>query len=142
MIPTKEGPSHDSCALGLNSFIRPLSETLPLLSLSLPPFPSLPQGHFQQKVFQLDFNRHTGEYRMIDNFHVNSVTGIDALIKQTKSTPIHEFNSAAFKGAWPAEVACLRTCWHPSLLRASLLATGTAAGLVRIDWVEGGELAT
>jgi transcription factor C subunit 6 len=41
-------------------------------------------------------------------------------------------------GAWPGHVAVHCVAWHPSLRRAPLLASGTASGLARVDWVEGG----
>jgi transcription factor C subunit 6 len=40
-------------------------------------------------------------------------------------------------GAWPGHVAIHCVAWHPSLRRAPLLASGTASGLARVDWVEG-----
>jgi transcription factor C subunit 6 len=40
-------------------------------------------------------------------------------------------------GAWPGHVGVHCVAWHPSLRRAPLLASGTASGLARVDWVEG-----
>lgn len=37
---------------------------------------------------------------------------------------------------WSPQVGLLTTVWHPSLELNCLLATGTASGLGRVDWVD------
>ncbi|ORY81743.1 WD40-repeat-containing domain protein [Leucosporidium creatinivorum] len=95
------------------------------------------KGHYFHRVFRLDFNRLLGEYRMIDNLHVESTVGIDSTLRPpSKATAKNDY--AAITGAWAPEINVSRVCWHPSLNRACLLASGTVSGLVRVDWVEGG----
>lgn len=50
----------------------------------------------------------------------------------------HEAQSNSPVGIWPALVAVQCVTWCPSIRRASVLASGMACGLVRIDAVEGG----
>ncbi|KAK4051066.1 hypothetical protein OIO90_004806 [Microbotryomycetes sp. JL221] len=92
------------------------------------------RGHYAQTVFQLAFNRKTGHYHMHDNFHVSVAEGIEKLIKPGKSG-----KADSLSGAWSPGVGVTTVAWHPNLQRACLLASGTASGVVRIDWLEGGE---
>lgn len=41
-------------------------------------------------------------------------------------------------GGWAECVGVHRVAWNRSIRRACMLASGTASGLARIDWIEGG----
>ncbi|GAA5962236.1 hypothetical protein JCM21900_000133 [Sporobolomyces salmonicolor] len=100
------------------------------------------RGHFGLKVFKLEFERETGQWRMLDNFHVEQRSALDpynvsvatkAKSPKTKSDDAPLVSTAA----WPLEIGVTRVAWHPNLDRACLLASGMSCGLVRLDWVEG-----
>ena len=67
--------------------------------------------------------------------------------KQTKTTENPKeknqtyYNAGLLDGSalWPQEVSVLSTCWNScnGLENAPWLASGTACGLVRIDWLKG-----
>ena len=50
-----------------------------------------------------------------------------------------EMPTSMATGAWPPEVSVTKTRWNngSGLARASLLASSTASGLCRIDWLPG-----
>ncbi|KAH9950220.1 hypothetical protein B0H21DRAFT_561975 [Amylocystis lapponica] len=84
------------------------------------------------KIYQLDYSRKLGEYRMLEQF----------LPKEMRDRPTASRNKIALPvgtGAWPREVGVQRVVWNAAngLGRAGLLASGTGAGLCRVDWLGG-----
>ncbi|KAI6047829.1 hypothetical protein EDC04DRAFT_2875993 [Pisolithus marmoratus] len=75
---------------------------------------------FVHKIYQLDYSRKTGEYRMLERFNPQSGSG--------RST-----------GTWPPEIGVHRVTWNcgSGLGYASLLASGSGSGLCRVDWLRG-----
>ncbi|POY74610.1 hypothetical protein BMF94_2371 [Rhodotorula taiwanensis] len=99
------------------------------------------RGHFSHKVFRLDFKRETGELRMWDNLETEHRAALDPA-NPARTAKKDAAAEAAVPGetptaAWAAEQGVLCSAWHPSIDRCALLATGTACGLARIDWLEG-----
>ncbi len=105
---------------------------------------------FAQKLYKLDFNRRTGQYRLLDNVLPEQRSTVDVLKKKKRDAkagkgkgkdaaeagPGHEVSEIS--GAWSLEVGVLRACWFPGLEQARLVASGMACGLVRVEWVDKG----
>ncbi|KAH9931712.1 uncharacterized protein BXZ73DRAFT_90130 [Epithele typhae] len=87
----------------------------------------------EHKIYQLDYSRTLGEYRMLENFLPQETQNRQAR-HAAGATP-----GADTTSAWPPEVGVHRVVWNDGngLGRASLVASGTASGLCRIDWLEG-----
>lgn len=88
------------------------------------------------KVYQLDYNRATQSYRMLDRFLPQETPDrSSATIRAKKGTPTPEVGT----GAWPANIGVLQAVWNSGsgLSGAPLLATSTASGLCRIDYLAG-----
>jgi len=94
-------------------------------------------ARLSKKVFRLDFNRFTGEVRFIDNIKPEKWN--EAKLEASKTKKAGGSGAVDMKAipAWPLEIGIHRVALHPSIRRHSLLASGTALGLVRIDWIEG-----
>ncbi|KAH8117283.1 WD40-repeat-containing domain protein [Phellopilus nigrolimitatus] len=99
------------------------------------------------KIFHLDYNRKTGEYRMLEQFlpqglkkktHVQEVPDRSTSGKK-KSKKDDNVPTIPNTGAWSPEVSVTRVAWNNGggLARAPLLASATASGLCRIDWLAG-----
>ncbi|KAG6809966.1 hypothetical protein H0H92_013879 [Tricholoma furcatifolium] len=109
---------------------------------------------FIHKIYQLDYSRNTGVYRMLERFlpqETQDRPAPKAKAAKSKSTE----NSAnkeqerikaasAGTGAWPREVGVHRVVWNScnGLASSGLLASATASGLCRIDevwgrWIKG-----
>jgi len=62
-------------------------------------------------------------------------------IENQKEKNQTRYNAGFFDGSalWPYEASVLSTCWNScnGLENAPWLASGTASGLVRIDWLQG-----
>ncbi|KAI9065456.1 hypothetical protein FKP32DRAFT_1624196 [Trametes sanguinea] len=86
----------------------------------------------EHKIYQLDYSRSTGEYRMLENFLPQETQNRANAIRQKKSIP-------GGTGAWPPEVGVHRVVWNDGngLARTPLLASATASGLCRVDWLLG-----
>ncbi|KAI0086148.1 hypothetical protein BDY19DRAFT_996057 [Irpex rosettiformis] len=86
--------------------------------------------HISHIIYQLDYNRETREFRMLERFFPKEV-------EKGGGTRFR----AATKGvaAWSPEVGVTRVCWNNGngLANASLLASATASGLCRVDWLTG-----
>ncbi|KAL4068179.1 hypothetical protein J3A83DRAFT_3825037 [Scleroderma citrinum] len=99
---------------------------------------------FVHKVYQMDFSRKTGEFRMLERFlpHVTQEKGPGAKAK-AKARAAEEDDDIASSnhstGVWPPEIGVHRVAWNSGngLGCASLLASGTASGLCRVDWLPG-----
>lgn len=88
------------------------------------------------KVYQLDYNRATQSYRMLDRFLPQETPDrSSATIRAKKGAPTPEVGT----GAWPANIGVLQAVWNSGggLSGAPLLATSTASGLCRIDYLAG-----
>ncbi|KZO98669.1 hypothetical protein CALVIDRAFT_30913 [Calocera viscosa TUFC12733] len=110
-------------------------------------------------LYQLDYNRKTGEYRMLENLkprearHVEEAYVVNKKRQRAQTRDVSEAadGSAApvatgpsqvitpSTGAWSPQVGIHRVAWcnGSGLARSFMLASGGASGLVRIDWVSG-----
>ncbi|TNY18287.1 hypothetical protein DMC30DRAFT_62850 [Rhodotorula diobovata] len=80
------------------------------------------RGHYLTRMYRLEV-----EYRTaLDPYNPYSVKGGTAPLERSTA-------------AWPAEQAVTAAAWHPAIACAPLCATGTAIGLGRVDWAEGGQ---
>ncbi|KAI0647474.1 hypothetical protein C8Q79DRAFT_1068955 [Trametes meyenii] len=86
----------------------------------------------EHKIYQLDYSRALGEYRMLENFLPKETQNRPAASRQNKSIPVGT-------GAWPPEVGIHRVVWNDGngLGRTPLLASATGSGLCRVDWLLG-----
>ncbi|TDL27316.1 hypothetical protein BD410DRAFT_818788 [Rickenella mellea] len=98
---------------------------------------------FAHKIYQLDHNRKTGEFRMLDHFLPTETQDRPAATRaRQKATPGNVESTLVNTigtGTWPSQIGVLRVCWNTGagLARAPFLASGTASGLCRIDWLLG-----
>ncbi|PIL24356.1 hypothetical protein GSI_14109 [Ganoderma sinense ZZ0214-1] len=86
----------------------------------------------EHKVYQLDYSRAVGEFRMLEHFLPKETHNRPAATRQNKTIPVGT-------GAWPPEVGIHRVVWNDGngLARAPLLASATGSGLCRVDWLLG-----
>lgn len=119
------------------------------------------RGHLVQKLYRLEFNRITGDLRMWDNLQIEvrltsprhpfrractdalSITQYRTALDPSNPSRagksksiIEEATEDSPTAAWPLEQGIVSSAWHTNLTRSALCATGTAIGLVRVDWVE------
>ncbi|KAH0582654.1 hypothetical protein H2248_010575 [Termitomyces sp. 'cryptogamus'] len=110
---------------------------------------------FIHKIYQLDYSRKKGMYRMLERFLPQETQDRPATkAKASKTKPIDDNNAAkeqerikassAGTGAWPREVGVHRVTWNScnGLAASGLLASATASGLCRVDelwgrWIKG-----
>ncbi|KAG8886435.1 hypothetical protein FRB98_001296 [Tulasnella sp. 332] len=114
------------------------------------------------KIFQMDYNGNTGEYRMLENFLPIQLSGTrNTLVTNDPSEPSKPKPKKRAKGSakepvapatshttagWPPEVSVNVVSWNSGngLTKARLLASGMASGLVRVEemtgWVRDGVL--
>ncbi|KIO33303.1 hypothetical protein M407DRAFT_17857 [Tulasnella calospora MUT 4182] len=99
---------------------------------------------FIYKIYQMEYNKRTGEYRMLERFYA---TGPDHLRasqpqpapankgkKQKKATEQEAESKSSSSSSWPPEAGILCASWNPNgLTKCQLLASATASGLCRID---------
>ncbi|GJE90687.1 hypothetical protein PsYK624_068310 [Phanerochaete sordida] len=80
-------------------------------------------------IYQLDYNRKTGEYRMVDHLKPKEVPRIGGKSREPPKA----------SGAWSPEVSITRVAWNQGngLANACWLASATASGLCRVDWLSG-----
>jgi len=103
-------------------------------------------GLLYQRLFEMDYDLHTGEYRMTDDFLPEEMT-LDAAAHKNmrknkkKGSVTHslEGNPATVKtGNWAPQVGVHRVCWNNGGLgRAGWVVSGTASGLGRVDVIRG-----
>ncbi|KAI5481920.1 transcription factor TFIIIC complex subunit Tfc6 [Pseudohyphozyma bogoriensis] len=91
---------------------------------------------FARKLFQIDHNRKTGECRIYDNILPEARNEGNSDKPKSAKSKAKTPTAVSWNPAWDPAVGVLKTDWHPSLTRGCLLATGTAMGLLRVDWVE------
>ncbi|KAG6911400.1 hypothetical protein DXG01_016497 [Tephrocybe rancida] len=118
-----------------------------------------PQGpvwpFFIHKIYQLDYSRKSGVYRMLERFLPQETQ--DRPATKAKAAKAKATNDAAAikeqerikansigTGAWPREVGVHRVIWNScnGLASSGLLASATASGLCRVDelwgrWIKG-----
>lgn len=111
------------------------------------------QPLFNHKVFQLEYSRKTGTYRILDHFlpfetgaGEGKAQNIASRMPPKATESQQEKNQARYKASlfdgsalWPHEVSIISVCWNScnGLENAPWLASGTVSGLVRIDWLQG-----
>lgn len=103
------------------------------------------QGMTYQRLFEMDYDDHTGEYRMVDNFVMEDISLDYAAQKnisksKTLGTNPLEGNPIVIKtGNWSPHVGVHRSCWNNNggLGKAGWISSGTASGLGRVDIVHG-----
>lgn len=101
------------------------------------------------KVYQLDYNTRTGQYRMLDHF-LPRESGTSEGPAFTESTTAKVVEAEAIKERFENGAPEPSALWHPSvgvntvawnsgcgLASAAWLASGMACGLVRVDYLEG-----
>ncbi|KAI0723855.1 hypothetical protein C8T65DRAFT_627670 [Cerioporus squamosus] len=86
----------------------------------------------EHKIYQLDYSRALGEYRMLEHFLPKETQNRPAATRQNKSMPVGT-------GAWPPEVGVHRVVWNDGngLANTPLLASATGSSLCRVDWLLG-----
>lgn len=90
------------------------------------------------KIYQMDYSRKTGVYRMLDQFLPQEIPDRSGFAKKKRKND-SESDIPQGTGGWPAEVSVTRVVWNNGcgIGRAPLLASATASGLCRIDWLLG-----
>lgn len=93
---------------------------------------------FVHKIFQLDYSRKTGEFRMLDHFLPQETQERSTNLKG-KQAKTDESEISISTGVWPSEVGVHRVAWNTGngLGGAPLLASTTGSGLCRVDWLLG-----
>lgn len=102
---------------------------------------------FLHKIYQLDYSRNTGVYRMLERFLPQETQERPAATRAAKSKGQQSEHYKAHPvgtGAWPREVGVHRVTWNSGngLAAAGLLASVTGSGLCRVDelwgrWIKG-----
>ncbi|KAF8584107.1 hypothetical protein K439DRAFT_1346874 [Ramaria rubella] len=97
---------------------------------------------FIHKIFQMDYNRASRGFRMLENFlpyeHQDRPAASRAT-KKKKDSAGEPLELPVSTGVWSPEVSVTRVTWQSGsgLARAPLLASATASGICRIDWLLG-----
>jgi transcription factor C subunit 6 len=97
-----------------------------------------------QRLFEMDYDEFTGEYRILDDFLPEEMTLDGAMQKNANKAKgsghsLEGNPTVAKSGDWSPHVAVHRVCWNNNngLGRAGWIASGTASGLGRIDIIRG-----
>ncbi|WVQ84912.1 hypothetical protein IAT38_007075 [Cryptococcus sp. DSM 104549] len=95
-----------------------------------------------EKLYEVDYNQHTGEYRISDDFLPEPTTLEAAIsrrpVSKSKSGDNEPSPLLIKTAAWSPHVGLHRVCWNVNGLGvAGWVASGGAAGLGRVEWVEG-----
>jgi len=97
-----------------------------------------------QRLFEIDYDTFTGEYRIIDDFlpvemSLEAAQQKNSNKKQGSGHSLEGNQVAAKSGDWSLNVAVHKVCWNNNngLGRAGWAASGTASGLGRIDIIRG-----
>lgn len=101
------------------------------------------------KIFQLDYNTRTGQYRILDHF-LPRESGTSEGPSFTESAKSKAVEAEATKERFENGIPEPSALWHPTvgvnavawnsgcgLASAPWLASGMACGLVRVDYLEG-----
>lgn len=116
-------------------------------------FKEVCQPYFQSKIFHLDYSRQTGIYRMLENFvpkaplmrnNLRPTTAEDEdadvpAPKKKGAQDAEQGEGTRFSGSWPKGVCVTSVAWDNGggMAHAPFLASATASGLCRIDWLLG-----
>ncbi|KAF9532755.1 hypothetical protein CPB83DRAFT_806345 [Crepidotus variabilis] len=98
---------------------------------------------FVHRIYQMDYNRQTREYRMLDRFLPQEASERPSTAKaansKQKATSLKSSVASTSSSAWPQQVGVHCVVWNSGngLNASGLLASGTASGLCRIDNLEG-----
>jgi transcription factor C subunit 6 len=98
-----------------------------------------------QRLFEIDYDIFSGEYRMVDDFlpvelSLEAAQQKNASKKGKDAVHSLEGNQVAAKSAdWALNVGIHKVCWNNNngLGRAGWAASGTASGVGRIDIIRG-----
>ncbi|KAG8217927.1 hypothetical protein J3R82DRAFT_6093 [Butyriboletus roseoflavus] len=119
--------------------VRPMQLTVQMLdkltSIQSQPF-------LVHKIFQLDYSRKTGDFRMLDHFLPQETQERSTNTKgkaQEEKEDAEASGRSTSTGVWPPDIGVTRVAWNNGngLGGAPLLASATASGLCRVDWVMG-----
>ncbi|WVR07791.1 hypothetical protein IAU60_004834 [Kwoniella sp. DSM 27419] len=96
-----------------------------------------------QRLYEMDYNETTDEYKMVDDILPEAQTMDEAASRRTTivakrgiaEPPSHMLNVAA----WSPHVGIHKVVWNTGggLGRAGWAASGSASGLGRVEWIEG-----
>ncbi|KZV71848.1 hypothetical protein PENSPDRAFT_650271 [Peniophora sp. CONT] len=93
---------------------------------------------FQHRLFQLDYSRTDGRLRMLDHLRPGETPDRANMAQRAVRARVAAAPPPSGTGAWPSNIAVTRVAWGSgSIAAAPLLASATASGLCRIDWLEG-----
>ncbi|KAF7346119.1 Pre-mRNA splicing factor [Mycena sanguinolenta] len=98
---------------------------------------------FVHKIYQLDYNRNTKEFRMLERFFPleaqDRPTQTKAIRAEKAKGKDNTYVAPTSTGTWPEQVGVQRVVWNcgNGLAASSLLASSTASGLCRVDVVWG-----
>ncbi|KAF8176755.1 hypothetical protein BJ912DRAFT_1146755 [Pholiota molesta] len=96
---------------------------------------------FVHKVFQMDYNRKTKEFRILDHFLPQESFDRTTATRVAKGKVKKRSDSAipTGTGAWPREVGVHRVVWNNGngLASSAWTAAGTASGLCRVEMLPG-----
>ncbi|KAF8208730.1 hypothetical protein K438DRAFT_1573564 [Mycena galopus ATCC 62051] len=98
---------------------------------------------FVHKIYQLDYNRNTKEFRMLERFFPleaqDRPTQTKAIRAEKAKGRDSTYIAPTSTGTWPKEIGVQRVVWNcgNGLGASALLASSTASGLCRVDVVWG-----
>ncbi|KAJ3934834.1 MAG: hypothetical protein NXY57DRAFT_1053525 [Lentinula lateritia] len=94
---------------------------------------------FAHKIYQLDYNRTTKEFRMLEQFLPKETQDRGAANNPNNVKLKNAANDERGTGVWPREVGVQRVVWNSGngLAAAGMLASATGSGLCRVDVLSG-----
>ncbi|KAF9075115.1 hypothetical protein BDP27DRAFT_1315519 [Rhodocollybia butyracea] len=94
---------------------------------------------FAHKIYQMDYNRTTKEFRMLEKFFPKETQDRGAANNPNNFKLKNNANEERGTGVWPREVGIHRVVWNSvgGLGGAGLLASATGSGLCRVDALTG-----
>ncbi|KAJ3763895.1 hypothetical protein EV360DRAFT_77973 [Lentinula raphanica] len=94
---------------------------------------------FAHKIYQLDYNRTTKEFRMLEQFFPQETQDRGAANNPKNVKLKNAVNNERGTGVWPREVGVQRVVWNNGngLSAAGMLASATGSGLCRVDVLSG-----
>ncbi|KAH7107647.1 hypothetical protein BKA62DRAFT_825110 [Auriculariales sp. MPI-PUGE-AT-0066] len=95
---------------------------------------------FCHRIYQLEYSERTDTYRMLDQFQPSAHVLSEATANASKDAEIEDDaakTTSTASGAWPKEVTLTSVAWDSGggIVNSPLLASSTASGLCRIDWL-------
>ncbi|KAJ4487756.1 hypothetical protein J3R30DRAFT_3695362 [Lentinula aciculospora] len=94
---------------------------------------------FAHKIYQLDYNRTSKEFRMLEQFFPQETQDRGAANNPNNVKLRNAANDERGTGVWPREVGVQRVVWNSGsgLAAAGMLASATGSGLCRVDVLSG-----